>query len=101
MVASFVCIPNILNSILCQAMCQAPRIQQDMVPTLRGSLSRGDKQVHRRARRRANTQEGKQAGVVRGELLEDSDCSPVFCKAIGEKADVKGMEGMTCGNPGG
>lgn len=61
--ASFV-YPNILNSHSECAMCQAPRIQQDMVPTLRGSLV-GDKQYTGVPGARANTQEGKQAGDER------------------------------------
>lgn len=87
-------IPNILNSIPCQGMCQAPRIQQGMVPALRGSL----------AGRQTGTQEcqvpckhtRREAGRSGQErLLEEGDCSPFFCKVNVEKADEKGMEGIT------
>ena len=86
-------IPNILNSILCQAMCQAPRIQQDMVPALRGSLA--GRQADTQARQAPCTPRKGSGRSGRERLLEDGDCSPVLCQVMGEEADVKGMEGMT------
>lgn len=75
-------------------MCQAPRIQQDMVPTLRGSLA--GRQTGTQACQAPCKHTGREAGSSgRERLLEDGDCSPIFCKARVEKADVKGMEGMT------
>ena len=86
-------IPNILNSILCQGMCQAPRTQQGMVPALRGSLA--GRQTGTQACQAPCKHTGREAGRSGQErLLEEGDCSP-FCKVKVEKADVKGMEGIT------
>lgn len=68
---------------------------------LLGGVWQGDKQVHRRARRRANTQEGKQAGVVGRGSLKTVTVHPSSVKRGWRRQMWKEWRGWHMQSPGG